>query len=299
MIKPPMTSILSVAAALVGVYIIFALIASHVTEHIADLLNQRGKNLYKGVAALVGGTQAPDAFVNYLYGHPLIANLSPGGGRKPSYIPPRTFTLSFLDAVRQFFTVDASKNAVPAPAVLAAPTDLLEDLVARVGGMPDGYLKRTLVTVLQNAEGTYDGVLRGIDQFFDTGMQRVTGWYKRWAAWVVAFVSAAIVIAFNADTIAIVRDFAANQQQALAFAQKAQQIANGSTIGALLNALPPIDLAWHLPPGGGWWPKILGLILTWFAVMLGAPFWFNVLQQIVPVRLSGEKPAPAAPAASS
>lgn len=299
MIKPPMTSILSVAAALVGVYIIFALIASHVTEHIADLLNQRGKNLYKGVAALVGGTQAPDAFVNYLYGHPLIANLSPGGGRKPSYIPPRTFTLSFLDAVRQFFTVDASKNAVPAPVVLAAPTDLLEDLVARVGGMPDGYLKRTLVTVLQNAEGTYDGVLRGIDQFFDTGMQRVTGWYKRWAAWVVAFVSAAIVIAFNADTIAIVRDFAANQQQALAFAQKAQQIANGSTIGALLNALPPIDLAWHLPPGGGWWPKILGLILTWFAVMLGAPFWFNVLQQIVPVRLSGEKPAPAAPAASS
>lgn len=299
MIKPPMTSILSVAAALVGVYIIFALIASHVTEHIADLLNQRGKNLYKGVAALVGATQAPDAFVNYLYGHPLIANLSPGVGRKPSYIPPRTFTLSFLDAIRQFFTVDAAKNAVPAPAVLAAPTDLLEDLVARVGGMPDGYLKRTLVTVLQNAEGTYDGVLRGIDQFFDTGMQRVTGWYKRWAAWVVAFVSAAIVIAFNADTIAIVRDFAANQQQALAFAQKAQQIGNGSTIGALLNALPPIDLAWHIPPGGGWWPKILGLILTWFAVMLGAPFWFNVLQQIVPVRLSGEKPAPAAPAVSS
>jgi hypothetical protein len=33
-------------------------------------------------------------------------------------------------------------------------------------------------------------------------------------------------------------------------------------------------------------------------VMLGAPFWFNVLQQIVPVRLSGEKPAPAAPAVS-
>jgi hypothetical protein len=294
-----MTSILSVAAALVGVYIIFALIASHVTEHIADLFNQRGKNLYKGICALVGGAQAPNRFVDYLYDHPLIENLSPGSGHKPSYMPPRTFTLSFLDAIREFFAIDAAKNAIPAPAVLTTPKELLDDLAARVGGMPDGYLKRTLLTIMQNADGTYEGVLRGIDAFFDAGMQRVTGWYKRWAAWVVAAVSAVIVIAFNADTLAIVRAFAANQQQALAFAQKAQQIPASSTIGALVASLPPLDLSWHIPPGGGWWPKILGLVLTWFAVMLGAPFWFNVLKQIVPVRLSGEKPAAATPAVSS
>jgi hypothetical protein len=37
--------------------------------------------------------------------------------------------------------------------------------------------------------------------------------------------------------------------------------------------------------------RVLGWILTAFGVSLGAPFWFNALQQMMGLRASGPKPA--------
>jgi hypothetical protein len=296
-----MVSLLNVAAAIVGVYIILALITSHITEQIGALFNQRGQKLYDGIKSLVTDAQAlqavggkqPDAFVQYMYEHPLISNISSSPARKPSYIPSRVFTLSFIDGIRDFFTRDGENNVLRIPEILATPPELLADLARRAAGMPDGNLKRTLVTVLQNADGTYEGVLRGIDALFDSAMQRVSGWYKRWASAVLAAVGAIIVIALNADTIGIIQSFSANPAQTAAFVSAAGKTTSSSAVPELIRALPPIDLAWHFPLAGGWWPKIAGLLLTWFAVLLGAPFWFNLLQLVVPVRLSGDKPSPA------
>ena len=48
---------------------------------------------------------------------------------------------------------------------------------------------------------------------------------------------------------------------------------------------------------GEWFSKIFGIVISWFAVMLGAPFWFDLLKKIVPVRATGTKPAPGGKAA--
>jgi hypothetical protein len=296
-----MGSLLNVAAAIVGVYIILALITSHITEQIGAMLDMRGQKLYDGIKALVTDAQAlqaaagkqPDALVTYIYEHPLISNISASPKHKPSYIPTRVFTLSFIDGVRDIFTHDSENNVLRLPEILAAPPELLADLARRAGGMPDGNLKRTLVTVLQNNDSTYEGALKGIDALFDSAMQRVSGWYKRWAAAVLAVVGAIIVIALNADTIAIIQSFSASPAQTAAYVSAVEKLGNNASVAELVRALPPIDLAWHFPLAGGWWPKIVGLLLTWFAVLLGAPFWFSLLQTIVPVRLSGDKPAPA------
>ena len=44
--------------------------------------------------------------------------------------------------------------------------------------------------------------------------------------------------------------------------------------------------------------RVLGAILTAFAVSLGAPFWFDVLGKIVNVRSTGKAPSSTAGAAS-
>lgn len=287
---------MNVAAALVGVYILLALITSHLTEQVGALLNQRGVKLFQGIETLVGD----EALISHIYRHPLISNLAPTPTRKPSYIPTRVFTLSFVDGIRDVFTKDAQGTLIAAPAILATPHELLNDIVQRVGIMPDGKLKQTLVTTLQNADGTYEGFLRGVDTLFDSAMDRVSGWYKRWASAVLAGIAAIVVVALNADTVAIFQAFANSPQQAAAYAHAIQSLGNAPSAADLARALPPIDLAWHLPLAGGqWWPKFLGLLLTWFAVLLGAPFWFNLLQFIVPVRLSGNKPAPNASTSST
>jgi hypothetical protein len=40
----------------------------------------------------------------------------------------------------------------------------------------------------------------------------------------------------------------------------------------------------------GWQRRICGWIITAFAVTLGAPFWFDVLNKFINIRSSGIKP---------
>lgn len=54
----------------------------------------------------------------------------------------------------------------------------------------------------------------------------------------------------------------------------------------VLATLPRMDDAW------GWLTKIFGLIISGFAAMQGAPFWFDILRRLVNLRGSGPMPAP-------
>ncbi len=40
----------------------------------------------------------------------------------------------------------------------------------------------------------------------------------------------------------------------------------------------------------GWLTKVIGWLFTAAAIMLGAPFWFDLLGKFVMVRASGSKP---------
>ena len=74
---------------------------------------------------------------------------------------------------------------------------------------------------------------------------------------------------------------------------QATSAANGQSATQLVNALSGagVSIGWGtVPQGGEWVTKIAGLALTWFAVLMGAPFWFDLLKQIVPVRMAGAKP---------
>jgi hypothetical protein len=48
------TFMLDVAIALIGVYALFSLIASHIVERFGAPLNRRGENLYSGIDVYAG-----------------------------------------------------------------------------------------------------------------------------------------------------------------------------------------------------------------------------------------------------
>jgi hypothetical protein len=50
------------------------------------------------------------------------------------------------------------------------------------------------------------------------------------------------------------------------------------------------------PTGDGWILKLLGLLITVLAVSQGAPFWFDLLQKAVNLRLAGDPPPDSRPA---
>lgn len=322
-----MTQLISVASGLIAVYILLALIVSHVGEWISALLNQRGKLLERAIVALVAGREAaadlpgtkaalptsatptaatdaaaasptapvpdprdPRALVTYLYQHPLIGNLG-AGQRLPSYIPSRTFTLSLVAAVRTF-VADNPPPSATAPFTQGAAD--WNELRGDVAALPDGTLRRSLTTLLDQTQADYASALSAIDTWFDTQMDRIAGAYKRWSTLVMAAFALLLVGVLNADTIGIVNQLLHSSTIAVALSNSAVS-AQGQDIGGLIDDLNRANLSigWASAPFGSpaiFFAKLGGLLITTVAVLLGAPFWFDVLKQIVPLRMAGPKP---------
>ena len=299
-----MTQLLTIAAGVMSVYILLALITSHVCEWISAFTNQRGRLLERGIVVLLGGVErdakrdaATKELVDHLYDHPLMGNLGASETRLPSYMPARTFSISLVWALRDYTAAIAAAPGVPVspapmPPAFSTPDVLLDDLKARIVGLPEGRLKSTLETVLQGTKNDYDSALNAIDLWFDAQMDRVSGAYKRWSGIVQAIVALIVVAVLNSDTFTLLSELhvAANATAAI----NAAQASNGQDIGQLMSGLSSagVTVGWSTLPhdGAQWLLKLGGLLITWFAVLMGAPFWFDVLKQIVPVRMAGAKP---------
>ncbi|GAC1454474.1 MAG: hypothetical protein PVSMB8_12960 [Vulcanimicrobiaceae bacterium] len=310
-----MNELLSAAGALISVYIVFALLTSHASEAISALLNKRGRSLYDGIVALLGSTQrtataigagasagvVARSLTEHLYSHPLISTLGGTGTKKPSYIEPRTFTLSLVAVLRDTVAIAAKNDAQGNPIVLdvrSTPETLLDDLQSRVVALgPDDPTCKSLTLVLQDAAKTYDGALDAIDDWFNTQMDRVSGVYRRWIGGVQALIALVLIGVADADTIGILQQLFANTTVVNKINAAVAAGRSTDAVGQLQSVVSSgLVLGWsHVPSDGpAWAAKVGGLLLTWGAVLLGAPFWFDLLKQIVPVRATGAKPAASA-----
>ena len=293
---------LDVAIGLAVVYFVLSLLASTLNESIATVLGWRARFLERWLRnLLVEGdgkqeTAKADAVIEQIYGHPLIAPLLEQPRwwsadrtklRRPSYLPSDVFT-------------DVVFNLAPAE---GAPGSTLD---ARIAALPSAELRK-IVTTLRGEVG--DERLRArIERWYDDSMERVSGWYKRRVQLALAAIGLAAAITLNADTLQIVRtlwiqksvrDAVVAQAGVITAsnggprtlpdaAKQVQQIkALNLPLGWKLSRHDPRDI----PHGARLWvAKVIGLLLTMLAIMLGAPFWFDLLSKIVRLRGSGAPP---------
>jgi hypothetical protein len=155
-------------------------------------------------------------------------------------------------------------------------------------------------------------------KWYDDEMDRVSGWYKRWAKRWIIVVAAVICIVGNVDGYAIARTLYADPvlRTAAVGAVQQGQACNASgqkpedRISCVRNLADTRVVLWPAdcpaaaracvaPPGrtdpgaADWFIKLLGLALTVAAASVGAPFWFDTLNRLVNLRNTGKKPAPA------
>lgn len=242
----------------------------------------------------------------------------------PSYIPADVFA----DTVLEILIPDRSANPEirleiararlgQAVTVLGANNPMVEQILKdhpKLEGEPALALGALLsrATEEHGAEGS-EAVLRGfrarIEAWFDHAMERVSGWYKRRIQLALAVVAAVVVGFINADAIEIGSFLVRNPTQREALARAAESYAatsEGTGVGEAKKLIEAIE-AIEIPLGWGyfaqqrenstrdrgcevWFTKICGLLITVFAVMVGAPFWFDLLQKLVNLRGSGAKP---------
>lgn len=315
---------LEVAVGLVFLYTVLALFCSTLNEAISTVTGLRSRFLQLGLLNLLSGststTEAGLATARRFYGHPLVQGLiRPGHGpdpaidptaltkwwRKPpypSYLPSRTFVATLTDLAassEELTTLDEQEAAAVAARLEKAAAGLERSLAS----IPNTKLSEALLALYRSTGRDAARFQHAAEQWFDDSMERVSGWYKRRVQLILVGIAAVVVLLLNADTLAAGRVLWRDDAVRAAVVKKAEAAADGELTDVdLQTEVRKLDLplGWELSFGDApsqlpndalaWLAKLLGLLLTVGAVLLGAPFWFDILSKFVRVRATGAPP---------
>jgi len=310
------SDILEVAIGVVFVFLIISIVCSAIREGIEAILKTRAAYLEHGIRELLGD-RGPTGLAGQLYAHPLISGLyssdySPPpirssmawffarGRNLPSYIPSRNFALAIMDLAARgpVNAEDESRDQVPID---------VETLRRNAGNIQSPIVRRVLLTALDSAQGDLDAVRLTLQAWYDSSMDRVSGWYKRSTQWIIFGIGLAVAIAMNVDTIDITKFLYTNKAARSALVADAQVAAADSAYrrGDYTKARAqltdesalPIGLE-HVKTPSDVLHHILGWLVTALAASMGAPFWFDLLNKMMVIR-STVKPHEKSPEESS
>lgn len=315
--------VLDIVIALVFVFLATSLAVTAGNELLASFLKWRARDLAYGLRMLAGaeGPESKDkgsGLVRDVYQHPVIRGLhretgEAGGRKSPSYIPPKLFATALLDLALR--PADGAGKLVEDNA--AAISAKIEERRAYLGGpVADALLAfvRKAEADSRTALGSLEKLQRDVEEWFDAGMDRVSGMYKRRTQVACLILSALFVGMLNLDAIRITRTLAndpvlraalierATQAQPVAAAGSADESAMTASARSFTQLQADISVITELgiPVGWegnaprdnpSWWiSKLFGLLVTCLAASLGAPFWFDILKKATNLRQAGRVP---------
>lgn len=299
--------ILDMAIGLALVYLFLSLICTTVNEAIAGFFNLRARTLEKALVSMIDN---PD-LVEKIYNSPVIFGLwqsrtrlktaepsgpaattseiaagfekgvGPSAGyaqmlRLPSYLPPKQFAHAVLDVIKTY--KDAAGKEI----------DQLEQAIA---AMPPGPFRDALLSMAARVDGDAEKFRLAVEKWFDYCMDRVSGWYKRRIQLIGFVVALGVAGVCNADTLEIAgRLYHDAALRSAVTATAVDYVKNQTELG--IGNLP---IGWtdtRSFPDKPWdqFSKVVGLLITAGALTVGAPFWFDMLNGLVNIRLAGLKP---------
>jgi hypothetical protein len=285
---------LEVAVGMATFYLLMAILITSVNEVIARALALRWTNLKSGIGELLADRNL-NAIGGEVLAHPLIKSLEKSG--QPSYVSSRTFSAALVDVL--------SSGAATVPAIRAQ--------ILANQAIPDD-LRRQLIVLMNDAGDDVVALRTGIATWYDDAMDRVGGWYRRKMQVVTFVVSLGIVVFLNADTLTLANGMLQNPAAREAFVAQASTLVVPTSsgppaeayIGDVKTALQPlgIELGWpdvdvsrvetvvaYARNLSNWLGHIPGWLVTVFAMLMGAPFWFDLIGRVANISAAGTPPA--------
>lgn len=317
-----MQQILGVAIGIATVCLVLSILASHIQEVIAAFTSRRAVILELAIKKMLNDDQLYYKLVN----HPLIQNISfnppddqepkaqaAGAGKpkesRPSYIASPLFS-------RVLVTILAADHGVR-----------VFEFTELITVMPESRLKTRLQTLTQGIQDDAAASLAAIETWYDSTMERVNGFYKRRTQWILLFIGLFLAILCNANLFRITSTLwlAKDARDSVAALAKVYGCKDGQPCRMpdyvqarkdMEDKLNPLPLGYGRDDIGAYWHGLLsgkdkdghtvpfqeqavkglitlgGWLLTAIAVSLGAPFWFDLLNNLLKLnpRIVGEKP---------
>ena len=281
------SAILEVGIGMIFLYLLLSLICSAVNEMIEAWLKNRSNDLEHGIFRLLADPnprlasywqnvrqrvrgalhmrgrplplhQPTQGLASRLYSHGLVTCLYPDTHNLPAYIPAGTFALALMDLVAPVYGASGATQSSGTPSADSFYQGI------QTAAMPDP-VRQALLTLAQAAGNDALQVRLNIENWYNSAMERVSGWYKRRTQITILVLGFAVAVLVNADTLAMMK-----------------ALWNNATLHSL-----GFPMGWMSRPTsliGSMLEHGLGWILTAFAISLGAPLWFDLLNKFIVVR---------------
>jgi len=303
---------LETAIGLALVFCLLSLVATSLRETIELRLQSRAVNLERGLRELLHDRNGT-GLARALYRHPLVGGLYRGvydparltarrrgddwpwlaaGTNLPAYIPARNVALALMDL---------AGRADPAAADGAPLT--VAGLRAGLPHLANEPVRRTLTVALDGAGDDLAHVRRNLERWFDSGMDRVSGWYRKQTQVLLFAIGLGLAGVGNVDALRVAQGLYANGDTRALVAGMADPVRGGDMLARIgcdpaaspaavarcaraRLAGPGLPIGWDAPPSGvgALLRMVVGWLVTAFAVSLGAPFWFDLLNKVMVIR---------------
>jgi hypothetical protein len=276
------STVLEVAIGLCFTFASISLIASSLNEALASALKLRANTLLDGVKAILNDHEF-DGLARDIYNNALVNPRSPGDAKtqaelvfRPSYIEPRHFATALIESIQY-------------------ASDKFEELGKNIDAIGNRQLRNLLRGVYDRANGRADIMQAELANWFNNGMDRVSGAYKRRTQLTCFIIALILAVTLNVDAIHL---FTTLWRHPALVAALPANVSGAGTTQVLID-LKVLPIGWDAPPV--WDPtlirRVFGWLITASSALFGAPFWFDTLQKITNLRGAGAKTASEKPGA--
>ncbi|MET3119592.1 hypothetical protein AAKU64_003833 [Undibacterium sp. GrIS 1.8] len=269
------SQVLETAVGLVFFFLSLSILVTAIQEFIATALRLRAKSLNAGISDLLELQKNLDPVIQTIILHPRI---SPPD-KKLSYLSSQGFASTVVHVLSG--AGDASQTQ-------------FERLNLAIHQLPDGRFKKILLLAVDRANHDLKVVEQEIAEWFDESMDHVAGQFKRFSSYLSFALGGILAFGLNLNALAVCNALWQSpvlRAQAIAAASVAQapSVMTTASSDQVLKMFGFQYFFISFPTG----ITLLGCLITAFAISMGAPFWFDFLQNILKlnVRGTGDKPA--------
>ena len=296
------SEVLDVAIGVIFVFLLVSIMASAVREGLEAWLKTRATHLELGLRELLQDSTGT-GLLKQFFDHPLIYGLYSGqytprqlgklplaltrGGNLPSYIPSRNFALALMDMAARGPEVDAKTSHANSGVMT------FQSVRANISLIQSAPVQRALLVALDHAQGDLERARQNIEDWYNSAMDRVSGWYKRSSQWILFAIGFVIAITMNVNTMVVADHLYREKATRDALVAQAQSaVADPAYATRKFQDVKKDLQSLKLPMGGSPWHDLKarpfrslgGWLLTALAASLGAPFWFDLLNKLMVVR---------------
>lgn len=306
------SEMLEVAIGIVFVYVMAALVCSAFREGIAKLTNIRANTLEAELKVLLKS----EDLMQKLYASQLLKPIREWKwlkwNNKPKQIAAEDFVTTLVDTLLDLDKADPKFAAISQSINEIENVEIRNVLLSALNGARNRLGKWGV---------KLDVARKSVEQWFDNSMSKLSAWYKKDTRVVIFVIGFFLCVFLNLDSIMMVKELYQNEalrNTVVAAAvekvqpapveentkKESQTIISDTAkelekqVNDLREGLEQLGfpLGWDFSttlaedPRGipdnqlDWLAKILGILVTTVAISMGAPFWFDLLRNLVSIR---------------